>query len=409
MTRSIWPTRLSRWILPGLIAAAMVACQEHLAAPADCPALCPGGYGVRDTIIDPEDSQDSSFAGYAVAGQNGSVRVSDNFAPSDDRAIFRFLPLDSVYTVPLTTDSVLPYTIDSVVIALTVAYRDTSVKNLYLYLYRLPSTLDSNYTFADADAAFIPANFIDSLHVDDTLQTQRVESVLMDSAALARVARVPGDSGKLAVGVAIRAAQGTGVRLATAGSGIPTVFTYVHVFTGDTTENPQLFSRVPEFSRFVSRSVQPLDQSVLTVGGAPSARSIIRFPWSPYLRDSAQLLRVSLELIPTAPIPGLRGDTAFIQARPVLADFGSKSPTTSDAFYVTLKALDLNQTDTVHLEILRSATLWQGTQPRPPAIMLQLIPEAVSFTRATFGSTRTQGLRPRLRVTYALKFPFEEP
>jgi hypothetical protein len=41
--------------------------------------------------------------------------------------------------------------------------------------------------------------------------------------------------------------------------------------------------------------------------------------------------------------------------------------------------------------------------------MLQLFPEGASFTRATLGSTRTAGLQPRLRVTYALKFPFEAP
>ena len=72
------------------------------------------------------------------------------------------------------------------------------------------------------------------------------------------------------------------------------------------------------------------DPSLLAIGGAPSARSLIRFPWPPFLRDSAQLMRVTLELVPTAPFTGLKGDTAFVQARPLLADFGGKSPASPD-------------------------------------------------------------------------------
>jgi hypothetical protein len=396
-----------RLLVPLLGALMLVACQERLAAPADCPQLCAGGYGVRDTVIDPLDDQDSSYEGYAIAGQGSSLRVSDNFAPSEDRAVMRFAPRDTIYTVK--TDSFLPYTIDSVLLSVTVVYRDTAVKNLYVYLYKLPSTLDSSITFNDAESAFTSANLIDSLKVDDTLVTQRLVTKLADSAALARVQLAPADSGKLAIGVRIHAAQGTGIRLGAGGSAIPSFATYIKVATGDTTTLHATYTRVPAFQRFVTQNLPVLDPAVLTIGGAPSARTLIRFPWTAYLRDSAQLLRVSLELLPTAPIPGLRGDTAFVQARPILADFGSKSPTSSDAFFVTFAPLVLGQTDTVRLEILRAAGLWQGVQPRPPALVLQLIPEVSSFTRATFGSTRTPAIRPRLRVTYALKYPFEAP
>jgi hypothetical protein len=121
------------------------------------------------------------------------------------------------------------------------------------------------------------------------------------------------------------------------------------------------------------------------------------------------LIRVTLELVPTGPIPGLEGDTAFLQARPLLADLGSKSPAVSDAFYVSFHPMARGESDTVRLEVLRGATLWQGSQPLPPGLMLQLFPEASSFTRATFGSTRTAGLQPRLRVTYARNVQFEAP
>ncbi|HXI22094.1 MAG TPA: hypothetical protein VNH46_13460, partial [Gemmatimonadales bacterium] len=140
-----------------------------------------------------------------------------------------------------------------------------------------------------------------------------------------------------------------------------------------------------------------------------SARSILRFPWPEYLRDSAQLVRATLELLPTGPVPGLAGDTAYVQARPLLADFGSKSPASSDALFITSVPILPGVLDTLSIEVRRSLTLWQGSAPLPPAFMLQLFPEVSSFTRPTFGSSRTPGLMPRLRITYARKFPFQEP
>jgi hypothetical protein len=392
----------------GLGGAVVVGCQERLAAPADCPNLCPGGYQIRDTVIDALADQDSSYQGYLIAGQGTSLRVSYQFPVSEDRAVLRFVARPSLDSYPVRTDSVLPYTVDSVALALSVVYRDTTVHNLRLMLYRLPATVDSGVTFLDADTAFTPAHFIDSLMVDDTLQTVRLTSMLKDS-TLGRVDIPQADSGVLAIGVQIRADQGTGIRLGSTGTASPTFTTYVTIPSGDTTVSGTPFNRSTDFQTFVSQSPPPFDTSVLTIGGIPSARTVIRFPWPAFLKDSAQLVRVSLELSPTGPISGLRGDTAFIQARPLLADFGSKSPSSSDAFYAATVPVVLGQADTVRLEVRRAATLWQATQPTPSAFMLNLIPEASSFTTAIFGSTRTPGRAPRLRVTYALKFPFEAP
>jgi hypothetical protein len=384
----------------------VVACQERLAAPADCPALCPGGYEVRDTVLDPLPAQDSSYEGYVLAGQGSSLRVSYQFPASEDRVVYRFVARPDSFLV--TNDSVVPYTLDSVALTLTVAYRDTAVKNLQVFLYRLPATLDSGFTFADAEAAFQPANIIDSLLVDDTLVTQSLVTILKD-ATLARVAIDPADSGVLAMGVQIRADQGTGVRISNANTALPNFVSHVTIPLTDSTTATRQIVRAPAFATFVSQSIPPLDQSLLTVGGAPSARTLIRFPWPANLKDSAQLVRATLELVPTAAIPGLHGDTALISARAILADFGSKSPATNDGFVIATEPLVEGQTDTVRFEVRRALVSWQGSNPTPPAFIIQLFPEASSFTRATFGSTRTPGFEPRLRITYAATFPFEEP
>jgi len=193
-----------------------------------------------------------------------------------------------------------------------------------------------------------------------------------------------------------------------AGGSAPSFVTYVQVTTADTTFARTL-TRGAQFSRWVPQVAPVFDPDLLTAGGGPSARSLLRFPWPDYLRDSAQLIRVTLELIPTGPITGLALDTAFLQVRPILADLGNKSPASTDALFITSAPLIPGSADTVHVEVRRATALWQGTQPLPPGFMLQLVPEASSFTRVTFGSSRTPGLVPRLRVTYARKFPFEAP
>jgi len=389
-----------------LAAMGMAACQERLGAPADCPNLCPGGYQIRDTVLDPLPAQDSSFEGYVQVGQGQTLRVSYQFPVSEDRAVFRFVERPDSFTV--TTDSVVPYTIDSVALSLTVVYRDTAVKDLRIFLYRLPATVDSGVGFAEVEAAFTPASIVDSLSVDDTLVTQSL-SVMLKDTTLARVAIPPGDSGVLALGVQIRAAAGTGIRLGHLGSAGPSFVTHVTIPLTDSTTGTRQIARGPAFATFVSEFVPPFDPTVLTIGGVPSARTLIRFPWPKPLSDSAQLVRATLELVPLAPITGLRGDTAFIDARPLLTDLGSKSPATTDAFFIASTPVLAGQSDTVRLEVRRALTSWQGDDPRPPAFMLQLFPEGSSFTRATFGSTRTPGFAPRLRVTYAAPFPFEDP
>jgi len=399
-------------LLPSIAATAAIllvtACQERLAAPVDCPNLCPGGYVVRDTVLVPLTGTDSSYEGYVLAGQGGSLRVSYQLPASEDRAVIKFSARPDSFDF---RDTLRAYTIDSVVLSIGLQARDTAVKNLVVSLYRLPSALDSSFTFFDADTAFTPANVIDTFMVADTVLRGTL-SRTFKGATLSQVVIPASDSGVLAMGVQLRAAAPTGIRIGSAGGGsaAPLFTTYLHFPTpGDTTTTARTFVKGPSFARFLTQNVPVLDTTLLTVGGAPSARSILRFPWPALLRDSAQLVRVTLELIPTTTVLGLPLDTAFLQARPVLSDFGGKSPAGTDGFYIAIAPLVDGQTDTVRMEVRRAVSLWQGSQGLPPAFMLQLFPEASSFIRATYGSSRTPGFAPRLRVTYALTFPFENP
>jgi hypothetical protein len=285
------------------------------------------------------------------------------------------------------------------------------VHGLKIFLYRLPATVDSNTTFAEVEAAFVPSAIIDSFLVDDSVPTKRLVRTLKD-ADLAKVAIPAADSGVLAIGVQIRADGPTGVRLggSLSGSSTPTFRSFIKVLDDDTTY-ARTFTPSIRFNTFVSQvSSAPPDQAVLTIGGAPSNRSIIRFPWPALLRDSAQLVRATLQLVPAEVVNGLPGDTAFLVARPALADLGGKSSTASDAAYASVVNLLPGDTDTLGFEVRRALLLWQGEDGLPPMFMVQMAPEASSFTVARLGSTRSaQDLRPRLRVTYTLTYPFGNP
>ncbi len=385
----------------------MAACQEKLAAPAECPELCPGEYDIREDTLFALPDGDSAFVGYFKAGQGTSLLVSHNFPVGEYRAAYRFAKRTDSLTLNGTSRG---YTFDSLALELTLGYRDTTVHGLKLYLYRLPATIDSTTTFAAIDGAFIPGNIVDSFAVDDSVVTKRLR-VVYSGADTSKLSIPAGDSAILALGVQIRADQGTGVRIGgvSAGSSGPSFINYVTLVTGDTTKPARVITPGVLFNTYVSPTPATVDPDLLTVGGAPSARSIVRFPWPALLKDSATLIRATLQLIPPAPIEGLGEDTAFISVRPVLADFGGKSPTLDNLGFVTTEPVLPGVTDTIGVEVRQQLTSWQGAQPIPPVLHLSLIPETSSFSRIIVGSSRTPGAVPRIIVTYALKFPFGQP
>lgn len=382
-------------------------CQEKLAAPADCPNLCPGSFDVRDTILYALPDGDTTFSGYVRAGQGVSLRVSNQLPASEDRAVVRFGARPDSFAVG---DSLRPYVVDSANLEISLIYRDSLVPGLKIFLYRLPATVDSSTTFAQVDGAFVPSALLDSFVVDDTIKTQRLIRTFK-GADLAKLAIPAADSGVLAIGVGIRASSPTGVRIGSvgAGSGTPTFRSYITVQDVDTTY-ARSFTPSVRFNTFVSQTPTLVDQSVLTLGGTPSNRAIVRFPWPLVLRDSAQLVRVTLEFTPSEPITGLRGDSAYLVARPALADLGGKSSTANDASFASPAGILPGDADTLAFEVRRSVTTWQGESGLPPMFVLQMFPEASTFSVARLGSSRSaEALRPRLRVTYVLTYPFGNP
>jgi hypothetical protein len=402
----------------------MTACQERLTSPADCPALCPGGaVQVFDTVVPAVALRDSSFPihadsanGYIARGQGTALLVSSGFAPSEDRAVYRFAARgDSV----VVRDTLRAYTVDSVLVNLTVVARDTLVDGLKVYLYRLPSTVDSTATFADIDPQLVEANLIDSIAVPDSVNSGVIKTVLR-GADVDRLQLPAGGDSVLAFGLRIAAIAPTGIRVGSIVSGNAASYTsYVTVDVPDTTSiRHQSLTRATDFNTFVTQNPVVPDDTLLLVGGEPSSRALVRFALSDAFLDSTTIVRATLELTPARPIVGLPTDPSILQTLAVIGDLGAKSPLSNTANdlasgFIRQDTLPTVQSDTVLVEMTRIVQLWQSSRSRPQSIFLRLLPEGATFARAAFFSTRSPSggvlVAPRLRITFQRSFPFENP
>jgi hypothetical protein len=409
-----------RWVagVAGLIGV-MTACQEKLTAPADCPALCPGGsVQVFDTVVPALALRDSSFPahkdsanGYVAPGQGAALLVSSGFAASEDRAVYRFAPRANSIAV---RDTLRAYAVDSALLALTLVARDTLVDGLKVYLYRLPSAVDSTVTFTDVESQFVDTNFIDSIAVPDTLNGGAIRTTL-HGADLDRLRLTAGGDSVLAIGLRMAAVTPTGIRVGALASGTAASFTsYVTVDVPDTgSVRNQTMIRTTAFNTFVTQTPVVPDDTLLLVGGEPSSRALVRFGLTDAFLDSTTIVRATLELTPARPIIGLPTDASAIQILAVIGDLGAKSPVTNDVNFIRQDTLPSVQSDTVKIEMTRIVQLWQSSRNRPQSIFLRLIPEGASFARAAFFSTRSPSggvlVAPRLRITFSRAFPFENP
>jgi hypothetical protein len=391
----------------GVLAAAATGCQERLTGPGECPELCPGGESpVFDLVLNPLPATDSSYTGYIARTAAGALLVSNGLPASEDRAVYRFQARED--SVEISDDSLVAYTVDSVLLSLALVARDTLVNGLKLYLYRIDPAVDADDTFDAIDQQLVPAAIIDSIEVSDTLNSGPVQTVL-SGAELDKISLPVGTGGVLALGVAMAAETPSGVRIGASEAGTGASFiSYVTLDIADTgSARQRTLPKLPTFDATFTRTPLVPDPDFLTVGGEPSSRALLRFDLPEPIEDSATVVRATLELVPAAPLLGLPTDRPLLEAKALFADLGAKSPVASDAVTDTL---EVNSSDTVRIDVTAIVRFWQSSVERPEAIFLRLLPEAATFSRPVFGSTRsgTAG-PPRLRITYLKPFDFETP
>jgi hypothetical protein len=419
------------------------ACTEQSTAPGACPNFCPtDSINIRDTIFADVIDRDSSFQGYLQAYQSSVMSVADLPGVVDSRA---FITTDTVrerIAPKLGDTTTLAKSFDSLRVRFIIARRPKNTTNLRLKLYRLPVALDTSTTFAALDSAFSAAP-VDSLNVTDLLATtptvadtqfRRVwttDSMVREDSSRhilqigtdsslgvyffldsTRAAFSAADSGRSAWGLRVSADSFASVGLATleSGGGAPVVRWYYHVTypdTGSTTKDT-VANKVSglRFDSYVFSPPTPPVDSNLAVGGAPSARSLIRVKMPAFLHDTIDIVRATLVLVPAVATPGAPSDSFSILVRPVLADLGAKSPLNTNAVLTSSGIVHTATTDTVRIEVTNLVRAWSVDTSLTTSFFLQAIPEASSFAQARFYATNTPAFRPTLHVTYVNRFEF---
>jgi hypothetical protein len=384
---------------------ALVGCQERLTQPGECPALCPGGTPeVLEEVLEAIPQLDSTFTGYAERGA-GQVLLVSGGAPTaldTNLAVVVFVPRPEEIRF---RDTLRTYTVDSIRLGIGLIAHDTAVNNLRFELYRLPSTLDTTtLTYAGVRDLLSGATPVATVAVPDTA-LRGPQTVMLRGAQVDPLALGPADGGRLRLAISAVGDAPTGARIGQRNSLVPTTFeTFVTPIVANTA--PERIEVGVEFDSYVS-SVGPVSSpDLLAVGGTPASRSLVRFPLPLRLRDSASVVRATLELVPAAAIRGLPNDPAALEVRALTTDLGAKSP--ASPLSLGTRVLSAGGTGTVEVEIGQLVRLWQGPNGLPSTLVLQISPEAATFTEVAFGSTRL-GTVPRLRLEYLRAFPFERP
>jgi hypothetical protein len=419
---------------------ALAGCTEQVTAPGVCPDYCPGGkIAVVDTIFTDIIGRDSSFTGYLEAHQGEVLHVADLPGIADSRAIFQMNAIPTRVRNDTGSDTTtVAITVDSARLRLNIVRRDTNATNLWVKLYRLPIGLDSTTTFAQLVPSFADS-IVDSVNLSslltrpqiydsatlafwgDTIQTDSAGHVLqvgnIDSTLFLLIdldttqARfVEADSGKVAYGVRVSGDSLASIVLGAteAGRGAPMVWFFNFPDTSGTPKDSTV-SRGSIFDSFVFDPPTPPLDSNLAVGGAPATRSLLRVTIPEVLRDSADVVRATLILVPVGPVPGAPGDSFTVVARPVITDLGAKSPLNPNPAFNGVKRIAMNTADTVRMELTDLIRAWALDTTAATALMLGQLPEASSFSQIRFYSTRTPAFRPALHITYVRRFAFGSP
>ena len=423
----------------GVLAVLAAACTDKLTTLGQCPAFCPGGDSLqtRDTIFTTIISRDSAYRGF-VSPYEAAVLLAAEMPGVDSRPIWVSAPIALSET--FLGDSVLRPVVgvDSAKVVVHISRYEAAASNLRLKLYHMPKTIDSTTTFADVAGSFTDS-LIDSLNVDSVLampnhhDTITGDSIVVDTVTHSLTVIFKLDSTQVPLTVADSGAQGFGIRVAadslasiaisTTGSATPgpQILWFTRVDSAGTVKSfpqPRLSPQIGRHGFVMSNPPAPLDSN-LTIGGIPTARSLLRMKLPRFIRDSSFVVRATLLLVPSQAAQGVQSDSFVVFAQRVEADFGGKSPLAVARFLGDSAVSDtagvlIGATDTVRFEILPLVRLWQADTTSPQAIMLVLRSrgdlgttfEGGTLAEMRFYSSRNAALRPALRVTYIPRFKF---
>ena len=394
-----------------LVVVMATACSEDkVTAPGACPEFC-GVVSVQavDTLLGTSINRDSSYAGYVPAHLASQIMVAGPGSARESRAVLRFLQFsDTVLLNAGDTARRAVVATDSFTVLLVVNRTTAGLTTgLQFGLYRLPSTVDSTTTFDDLAPFFHDSTFIREAHVP---VAEESDSVTIQLPASAFPGFATGDL-NATVGVTLRSSTPAFAELGTADQFRGAVLSrYVQVDSVTGTRAKRVSSLGTLLDTYVFEPIPPAPANVLTVGGAPSARSFIRLNVPSRIVDSANIVRATLVLIPEIPVISAPGDTLVLLAHSLASDIGPKSPVrpaVSDSAGLTGARLVNGTGDTIRVDITDVMRSWRQDTITPRTLVLRIDREGGSFGQLRFWSTADATRRPVIDLTYVPQVRYE--
>ncbi|MEP7380084.1 MAG: hypothetical protein ABI910_00275 [Gemmatimonadota bacterium] len=419
-----WLKRARPLLLGAAMVAGVVACGEDLESGAACPILCSGqNLAVFDTTLDAV-SFDTTVLGIPGFGTEGSLYLASRGDTLDVRAVVRF---DSLPTTFLSggADSAITR-LDSAYLALLVNATSTHIRgSVRVDLFDV-DTAEADTVNAVVLSLFRPDRLIggttfDSAQVKDSIK------VFFNNAKL--LGKITGQK-RLRVGIKVTAAAGAELDLASIEGGGSPILRFDPAPEDTAIKAIGVFpvSNTPPFNTVVSgdyldytivaAAPAPPTGAILAVGGIPNKRAFLRFVIPSRILDSSTVLRATLMFT--------QQPNRTIDPRDSIAIVPEISLATEEVTDVTRSALLLAgfAFDTLRvapgdsgarvLEVATAVRQWASanaaTIPQQKVLVLRSTREGTSPFEFHLSSREAPtALRPRLRVSYALRTSFGIP
>lgn len=404
------------------IAAALGACGEQLEGGAACPALCPAqDVAVLDTVFEPV-VLDSTVGGFPTIGTDLILLLAGRGDTLDVRPVVRF-------------DSLLHFYqkggVDSVIAQIDSPY-------VRFRIDKANSRVTAPITIEAFDVDTVVGDSLAQLN-DTTTSVERLlfrpdrrlGTVTLDTSQIGDSIRVPLDSARVEFKVLDKKRLRVGFKVTS------TAPVQLHIVSREGGEGPILrydpsgdtaikhlsmfpLSKTPLLHPVIAGDLAdyvhvilapaPSSSTLLTVGGLPGRRVLLRFDIPSFIIDSSNVLRASL-LLTQVPVRGLDDTTAFT-VFPQLVTAGREiTDVGRSAFLINFPGAGFDSIRVVPrdsgqrtIEMVNALRAW-GTSvavTAQRALVLRSSLEGLHAGMATyFSAEAAPGLRPRLRVSYS--------
>ncbi|MBK6487905.1 MAG: hypothetical protein IPF98_13765 [Gemmatimonadetes bacterium] len=419
-----WLRRARPLLLGAALVTGIVACGEELESGAACPILCAGqNLAVFDTTFEAVIF-DSTVYGIPGFGTEGSLYLAHRGDTLDVRGVVRFDTIPSTYLSGLVDSAITR--VDNAYLALRVNATGTRVRgSVRIDLFDVDTT-EADTVKAVVQSLFRPDRLMGGSTFDSAQVKDSLRVTLNNARLLAKVTAKQ----RLRLGIRITAASGAEIDLGSIEGGATPILRFDPL--------PEDTANVP-LSVFPSSSTPPNDVvvsgdfldytimvaappapagTVLSVGGLPNKRAYLRFSIPSRILDSSTVLRASLQFTQQPNRSIDRNDSLTIVpeisvANEDVTDITRATLLLAGFAFDSLRVAPGDSGVRV-LEVATAVRQWAAATVdsirQQRVLVLRSTREGTSPFELHLSSREAPAaLRPRLRVSYALRTSFGIP